>query len=224
MNYNIINSSSDGNAIVVEKILLLDCGISYTKLKQYLKHIKLVFISHCHKDHLLPSTISKIAYNYPSIKFVVGSKDIVKRLAECGIRTNKIMLLPENKWFDMGLIKVRLELTTHDVENHCLKFEINKKRGIYIVDTANVDNIEAKSYDLFLIENNYREDILKKHLEQAIEDNDNNKIYYLQRTMRTHLSKSKCDSFLIENMGSNSVYEYVHLSSYNNTENGDFDI
>lgn len=223
MNYNIINSNSDGNAIIVNKILMLDCGVPYTKIKPYLKDIKLIFISHVHKDHLLPSTISKIAYNNPSIKFVVGSKDIVKRLVECGIRTNKIILLPENKWFDMNLIKVRLEPTTHDVPNHCLKFEINKKKGIYIVDTANVDNIEANGYDLYLIENNYREDILKKHLEQAIENNDSNKIYYLQRAIKTHLSKSQCDSFLIENMGSDSVYEYVHLSSYNNTENGDFD-
>ena len=212
MNYNIINSSSDGNAIVVEKILLLDCGIPYTKLKQYLKHIKLVFISHCHKDHLLPSTISKIAYNYPTIKFVVGSEDLVKRLVECGIRTNKIIVLPEGKWFDMGAVKVKLEPLVHDVDNHCLKFEINKKKGIYIVDTSNVDNIKAQGYDLYLIENNYREDILKKHIDEC---EDENKMYYLSRVSRTHLSDEQCNSFLIENMKDNGVYEYIHQSSYN---------
>ena len=212
MNYNIINSNSDGNAIIVNKILMLDCGVPYTKIKPYLKDIKLIFISHIHKDHLLPSTISKIAYNHPSIKFVVGSKDIVKRLAECGIRTNKIILLLENKWFDMNLIKVRLEPTTHDVPNHCLKFEINKKRGIYIVDTANVDNIEANGYDLYLIENNYREDILKKHIEEC---EDENKLYYLNRVSRTHLADEQCNSFLIENMKDNGVYEYIHQSKYN---------
>lgn len=212
MNYNIINSNSDGNAIIVNKILMLDCGVPYTKIKPYLKDIKLIFISHIHKDHLFPSTISKIAYNHPNIKFVVGSKDIVKRLVECGIRTNKIMLLPENKWFDMNLIKVRLEPTTHDVPNHCLKFEINKKKCIYIVDTANVDNIEAKNYDLYLIENNYREDILKKHIEEC---EDENKLYYLNRVSRTHLSDEQCNSFLIENMKDNGVYEYIHQSKYN---------
>lgn len=47
MRYDIIGSSSKGNAIVVEDILLLDCGVSYSKLKPYLKEIKLIFISHC---------------------------------------------------------------------------------------------------------------------------------------------------------------------------------
>lgn len=212
MNYNIISSGSEGNCIIINKILALDMGISYTKIKQYLKDIKLIFISHIHKDHLLATTISKIGYNYPNIKFVVGSKDIVKRLVECGVRINKILLLPENKWFDMGLIKIKLESTTHDVPNHCLKFEINKKKGIYIVDTSNVDNIEAKGYDLYLIENNYREDILKKHIEEC---EDENKIYYLNRVSRTHLSDEECNSFLIENMLDNGVYEYIHQSKYN---------
>ena len=47
MRYDIIGSSSKGNAIVVEDMLLLDCGVSYSKLKPYLKKVKLIFISHC---------------------------------------------------------------------------------------------------------------------------------------------------------------------------------
>ena len=42
MNYSIIGSSSKGNAIVVENVLLLDCGLSYAKIKSYLKDIKLI--------------------------------------------------------------------------------------------------------------------------------------------------------------------------------------
>ncbi len=47
MRYNVIGSSSKGNAIVVEDILLLDCGLPYSKIKPYLNKIKLIFISHC---------------------------------------------------------------------------------------------------------------------------------------------------------------------------------
>lgn len=47
MRYNIIESGSDGNTIIVEDILMLDAGLSYSKVKQYLKKVKLVFISHC---------------------------------------------------------------------------------------------------------------------------------------------------------------------------------
>lgn len=48
MNYEIIGSSSRGNCIIVDDILMLDCGVSYSKVKPYLKDIKLIFISHCH--------------------------------------------------------------------------------------------------------------------------------------------------------------------------------
>ena len=47
MRYDIIGSSSKGNAIVIEDVLLLDCGVSYAKLKPFLKKIKLIFVSHC---------------------------------------------------------------------------------------------------------------------------------------------------------------------------------
>ena len=68
----------------------------------------------------------------------------------------------------------------------------------------------------------YQEDIIEQHIKEAQENNDENKLYYLQRTLNTHLSKQKCDEFLMNNMGENSIYEYVHLSKYNNTENGGY--
>lgn len=212
MTYNIINSSSKGNCIIVEDVLMLDCGLSYNKIKQYLSKVKLIFISHVHQDHLLPSTIKKIAYNYPTIKFIVGSEDVVKKLVECNIIKKNIYVLKSGIKYDLGLVKVRLIDLYHDVENYGLKWELNGKKGIYIVDTSNVDNIEAKGYDLYLIENNYRDDILKKHIEEC---EDENMMYYLSRVSRTHLSDEQANSFLIENMQDNGVYEYIHQSKYN---------
>ena len=218
MKYNIIGSSSKGNAIVLEDVFLLDCGVSYTKLKPYLKRIKLIFISHSHKDHLLPSSIRKIAYNYPTIIFAVGSEEVVKKLVECGVRKSNIFILKPNKWFDIGITKLKLEPLVHDTPNYAVSFDYQGKKCIYIVDTASVENIKAKDYDLYLIENNYQEEILEKHI---LECDNEDKLYYLNRVKNTHLSKSKCDDFLINNMGANSIYEYVHLSDYNNTENGE---
>lgn len=48
MTYEIISSNSKANCIIVENILALDMGISYAKVKEYLKKIKLIFISHSH--------------------------------------------------------------------------------------------------------------------------------------------------------------------------------
>lgn len=118
----------------------------------------------------------------------------------------------------MKLFKVKIEELYHDVPNYALKWEHKGKKGIYAVDTATLEGIEAKGYDLFLVENNYNEDLIEEHIQEAKENNDENKLYYLERAKQTHLSSQECNSFLIENMGSNSEYCYIHQSSYNYRE------
>lgn len=219
MNYEIIGSSSKGNCIIVEDVLMLDCGVTYSKIKPYLNKVKLIFISHVHQDHLLPNTIKKIAYNYPTIKFVTGSEDVVKKLAECNISKKNIYVLKNGIKYDLGLVKVRLIDLFHDVENYGLKWEINSKKGIYATDTSKIDHIVAQDYDLYLIESNYNEELLNQHIQECIDNGDNeNKLYYLNRVSRVHLSDTQCNDFLIENMGSNSEYIKLHQSSYNYKE------
>lgn len=46
MRYEILGSSSKGNSIILEDIIMLDCGLSYSKIKNHLRKIKLIFISH----------------------------------------------------------------------------------------------------------------------------------------------------------------------------------
>lgn len=213
--YNVISSSSKGNCIIVEDILMLDCGLSYTRIKKYLSKVKLIFISHSHQDHLLPSTIKKIAYNYPTIKFLTGSEVVVEKLVECGVNKKNIYILKSGKKYDLGLLKIKLEELYHDTSNYALKWQINGKKGIYIVDTNSVDHIQAKDYDLYLIENNYQKALLQEHIDNC---EDENMLYYLNRVPKTHLSSEQANSFLIENMGNNSVYEYIHQSDYNYKE------
>ena len=215
MNYEIIGSSSKGNCIIVEDILMLDCGVRYNKIKQYLPKIKLIFESHVHQDHLLPSTIKKIAYNYPTIKFLTGSEVVVEKLVECGVNKKNIYILKSDKKYDLGLLKIKLEELYHDTPNYALKWEIGGKKGIYAVDTSRIDHIKAKDYDLYLIENNYQEKLLQEHIDNC---EDENMLYYLNRVPHTHLSSEQANSFLIENMGDNSFYEYIHQSDYNYKE------
>lgn len=218
MKYEIIGSSSKGNCIIVEDILILDVGVSYSKIKKFLSKVKLIFVSHCHKDHLLPSTIKHISFNFPNIKYVCGSEEVVKKLVECNVNKKNIYVLKNGIKYDLGLIKVRLIDLYHDVENYGLKWELNGKKGIYIVDTERIDHIVAQDYDLYLIENNYQEKVLQEHINKAIEENDENMLFYLNRVPHAHLSNEQANSFLIENMGENSVYEYIHKSNYNYKE------
>lgn len=212
LDYLIIGSGSKGNAILVQTKILLDCGVSYSKLARYLKYLKIIFIGHQHKDHLLPSTIQRIAYNYPNIKFVTSSSDVVIKLTQSRVPKKNIFYLEPKKWYSLGVMKVKTEPLTHDVENYGLKWEYEGKKGFYATDTSNLDNIEAKGYNLYLIESNYNEELLKKHIEEC---EDENMLYYLNRVPYTHLSYEQANSFLIENMGDNSQFEYIHQSEYN---------
>lgn len=215
MKYNIIGSSSKGNCIVVEDILMLDCGIAYSRIKKYLSKVKLIFISHSHQDHLLPPAIKQIAYNYPTIKFITGSEEVVKKLVEYGTNKKNIYMLKEGIRYDLGLLRVRLVYLFHDVDNYALKWEINNKKGIYIVDTNRIDHIVAQDYDLYLIESNYNEELLEQHIKEC---DDKDKLYYLNRAKNTHLSSKQATDFLLENMGENSEYVRIHKSQYNYEE------
>ena len=218
MKYEIIGSSSKGNCIIVEDFLMLDCGVSYKSIKDKLSKIKLIFISHVHVDHLNRKTIEKINYNFPSIKYIIGSYDVCAKLSMCHIAKRNIYVLPSGKLYDLGAIIIKLEPLYHDVSNFGLKWEYKGKKGIYVVDTNRIDHIEAKNYDLYLIENNYQKEILDNHINEC---EDRYKLQYLDRVRNTHLSKSDCDDFLINNMGENSEFVYLHKSEYNNTYNGE---
>lgn len=223
--YNIISSSSKGNCYIYNQDLMIDIGVAFAKIKPYINNIKLLCITHIHSDHLNKKTIKKMIYEKPTIKIVCG-KWLVEILVNLGINKKNIFVFELNKKYDLGKYVIELVPAIHDVENCGYKIVIkeNNYKIFHITDTNSVDHIQAKNYDLYLVENNYQEDILKEHLKKAIEENDENKTYYLQRTLKTHLSKNDCDNFLVENMGQNSIYEYVHLSSYNNTKNGDLQI
>ena len=130
---------------------------------------------------------------------------------EYGIKKTNIYILNQSKWYDLGLVKVKLEPLIHDTPNYALLLEHRAKKCLYVVDTASVENIEAKNYDLYLIESNYKEDILKKHLQEC-EDEDR---IYLERVPHTHLSYENANDFLLNNMGINSEYCYIHQSNYN---------
>lgn len=152
-------------------------------------------------------------YEMPTIKIICGEW-LVQTLIGLGVNKKNIFVLKLNKKYDLGKYIIELVPAVHDVENCGYKIVIkeNNYKIFHITDTNSVEHIEAKDYDLYLIENNYREDILKKHIDEC---EDENMMYYLSRVSRTHLSDEQCNSFLIENMGKNSVYEYIHQSKYN---------
>lgn len=210
MKYNIIGTGSSGNCIIVNDNIMLDCGLSYSKIKKYLKNIKLIFISHRHTDHLNPTTIKQIAYNYPTIKFVYNEKDlyIFDILFNNGVDLRNMYSISQYRWFNFGLCKIKLEELQHDCLNSLCKLEIDNKKLIYITDTGSVSDIEAKGYDYYLVEANYHS---REELEKQIQEADEKgEFTHLKRVLYTHLCEEDCIDWLKTQMNDNSEYQFIH--------------
>ena len=87
--YNIIATGSKGNAVKIDDILI-DCGVSFKKLKDVYKHIRLVLLTNTNTlDHFRPSTIRKLAAERPTLRFGC-CRWMVPKLIECGVSPTQI--------------------------------------------------------------------------------------------------------------------------------------
>ena len=208
MKYEILSSGSKGNCIIVDNYLMLDCGVTYSKIKDYLDKIKIIFISHQHSDHLKKSTIKKIAYEKPNIKFIVGNF-LVADLVLLGVNKKNIITFGTGKWYDIGIFKVKMDYLYHDVPNNCLHIEFkNGEKLFYATDTSSIDHINAEEYDLYLIEANYLTD---NELREKIKEQEEKGEYsYYNRVLETHLSQLQALNWLNKNKGANSEFCFIH--------------
>lgn len=201
MNYKIINTGSDGNATIVNGIILIDCGVSYKKLIPYIDKLELVFISHIHSDHFNKTTVKLLAKNRPTLRFAVGNY-LINDLVEIGVNKANIDLVEPNIIYYYGIFKISPIKLYHDVENMGLRLFMNNKKLIYATDTYTLEGITAKDYDIYLIEGNYENE--EELHERAYND------YYESRVKKTHLSKEYATNWLLENMSEKSIYEFMH--------------
>lgn len=207
MNYKIINSGSDGNATVIEEFILIDCGVSFKKLKNYYINLKVVILTHIHQDHFNKKTIKRLSFERPNLKFIC-CEWLVDELLKCGVDKRNIYVIEIDKRYDLGAFQLEAINAYHDVPNCGYKIFIDDKKVFYITDTNSLDEIVAKNFDLYLIEANYEVEDLKKRIREKEEKGE---YIYETRVEYTHLSKEQCDSFLIENGNNNSIFEYMHV-------------
>lgn len=207
-NYTIIASGSSGNAIVIRDKILLDCGVSFKQLKGYYKKLQLVFISHIHLDHFNKTTIKKLAFERPNLKFCVGSY-LIQELIDLGVNKKNIFVLNFPNIYDLGSIKVQCFELSHDVINQAflITFKKDNFSVFYAVDTNSLEGISAKNCSLYLVEANFEDEEIEKRIENKLL---NGEYIHEFRTINTHLSKEKAYSFLLDNMGKNSEFELIH--------------
>lgn len=206
MNYKIISSCSTGNATVLRDIVLIDCGVSFKRLEQYYKNLKLVLLTHIHTDHFKKETIKRLAQERPTLRFAC-CEWLLDPLLECGVFRKNIDVLQIGTKYNYKLFRVIPIKLYHDVPQCGYRVFFDDFKIIYATDTKTLEGISAKNYDLYLIEANYDEDEI---LERIKNKQQLCQYVYEFRAKDNHLSKQQASEFLLNNMGENSEYVFMH--------------
>ena len=196
-------SSSKGNCHLLElngTTLLLDCGKYTDELKEDIKKVDGILITHKHSDHCKAVKDIKNYYKgkYYSNKETLAILPVIDEYKE--------EVRDSNPFNINNLVIVPFELV-HDVKcyGYLIKDIISGYKVVYITDTGAIDYLSFKDVDCFLIESNCDEELL------TYED------YHEVRVYETHLSMQQTLNFLEKNVNYNTKYCILcHISS--NTE------
>lgn len=206
MNYNIISTGSQGNAVVVNNNILIDVGVSFKALKDVYKDLQIVLLTHIHTDHFKPQTIKRLAEERPTLRF--GCCEwLVNDLVTAGVPKQSIDVLEIGKIYDYKAFKVSPIKLYHNVPNCGYRIFANGEKAIYATDTEHLQGITAKDYDLYMIEANYTDEDLQERINAKLEAGEYS--YELNVASR-HLSHEQASEWLMENMSAKSEYVFLH--------------
>lgn len=184
MDYEIIASSSSGNCVIINDVMV-DCGTTFTSIKKKLYNIRYLLLTHTHGDHIKPSTLNKIKQQFPRI-VIIGNHEVhqtygVNLVSNSGftVKTDHYNFLP----FD----------GEHDVVTQGFTWEYQGAKIIYITDTSTLDHAPLDKYDYLFLESNHDE----KKLEKAISERKGFYSPYL--SAKRHLSTQECKLFYYMN-------------------------
>lgn len=109
-----------------------------------------------------------------------------------------------------GLAIVRPEPLVHDVPNCGWHISSSKENLFYATDTATLDGIEAKDYDLYMIEANHTREELEARARAKMEKGE---FSYEVRAAANHLSQEQALDWLYQQIGPHSQYVFLHQHS-----------
>lgn len=204
--YHIISTGSKGNAVVINGIILVDCGVPYKAIKPYASKLKLVLLTHIHSDHFRPSTLKTLSKERPTLRFACCSW-LASDLVAAGVPSKNIDILETGTMYGYGLCNVIPVSLVHNVPNCGYKIHFPIGKVFYATDTNNLNGISAKNYDLYMVEANHEEEVI---LQKIADKKAAGEYAYEVHAMRNHLSKDKCDDFIYRNIGPNGEYVYLH--------------
>lgn len=217
MIYEILATGSSGNAVLINGNILIDCGVPFKMIEPYADKIKAVCLSHLHGDHFKASTIKRLHELHPAVRWIT-SETVAKELLKIVDPRVVDIVYPLANPFGTGLTYFGLAKDArsatisafpvrHNVPNIGFKIKLGDERVFYCTDCGDLEGIEAKDFDLYLIEANYE---TAEIINRAASKLESGAYAYEMDVIRNHLSKEQATDFLAANVGARSVYQFLH--------------
>lgn len=204
--HNILSTGSKGNAIIYFNSILVDVGISFSRIEPYLKDIQLILLTHQHSDHFKLNAIKRIQEERPSIRFGCGSF-----LADKLQDIRNLDIYEPGNMYNYGSFKISPVILYHDVPNFGYRIFKDGKKLIHATDTYTLEGISAKDYDIYALECNYDEE----RVYDIIREKEYRGEYAHQKgSINSHLSKQQAQKFILSNTSRQDIqFLMLHQSS-----------
>ena len=201
----VISSGSEGNAVIYNNAIMVDCGVSFKALEAVKRSLKIVLLTHKHSDHLKIRTLQRLQAERPTLRVACG--DFLLEELPC---IKNIDVLQVGKIYDYGAFKVSPIKLYHDVPNFGWRiFLPNGQKIFHATDTVHLEGISAKGYDLYAIEHNYCEEYIQQAIEEA---RANGEYTHAYGSIKTHLSIQQARAFIDKNRKESSEVLELHKS------------
>lgn len=132
---------------------------------------------------------------------------MAQTLYDLKIEPRNIIILNDDVWYEFNAFRCKLNLIPHDVPNVAIHLEIGYQKLLYATDTSSLDNVNAKGYEYYLIEGNYKEKELEERKERKLL---NGEFVIEDRVANSHLSYEQCLDFFMKNASDSSILEVMH--------------
>ncbi|SDC45434.1 MBL fold metallo-hydrolase [Geotoga petraea] len=203
----VLGSSSKGNCYLIDKLLILEAGISLKEVKKELdfdlSSVKGCLITHSHGDH------SKYVKDYVASGVdCYMTKETKEKL---GIEHHRIKEIESEHLFEIDGFKILPFKTQHDCDGS-VGFYINSEYGniLFATDTYYLQ-YKFENLNHILIEANYSEDILQNNVESG-----NVSEFVANRIRKSHFELENVKEWLLANdLSRVKSITLIHLSDQN---------
>jgi L-ascorbate metabolism protein UlaG (beta-lactamase superfamily) len=199
--YKVIKSGSRGNAVIYHNSIMVDCGVTFASVSPFLYDLQIILLTHVHKDHFNLKTLKKIQSERPTLR--IGCGEWLENELK-GFKNVDVYEI--GQIYDYNVFKISPIKLYHDVPNCGYRIFKENTKIIHATDTAHLQGITAKNYDLYAIEHNYNEDTVYDVIEQKTL---NGEFSHETGAINSHLSEQQARDFIYKNAG--TKYEVLRL-------------